>query len=104
MNEKSERAKQFMPFAALTGFYALVRERERIIEPRRERSDEENKALNTKIMCVKKGSFVKIRYYLKDSYELIEGRVSQIDTVFRILTVIKTSVPFEDIYEIEIKQ
>ncbi len=101
MEEKSDRAKQFMPFAALTGFYDLVEEREHIAEPRRERSDEENRILNEKIFSLKKGMFVKIKHYLTDSYETVEGRIFCIDFVFRTLTVNKTHILFEDIYEIE---
>lgn len=90
-----------MPFAALTGFDLLVKERERIIEPRRERSEEENEMLTKKIMSLKKGTFVRIRYYFKDAYEFIEGRVTRIDKVFRTLTVTGTTVSFDDIYIIE---
>ncbi len=100
MRERTESAKQFMPFAALTGFDLLVKERERIIEPRRERSEEENEMLTKKIMNLKKGSFVRIRYYCTDAYEFIEGRVTQIDDVFRTLTVTKTKISFDDIYDI----
>ncbi|MBQ4626816.1 MAG: hypothetical protein IJB45_06165 [Clostridia bacterium] len=101
MREKADRAKQFMPFAALTGFDLLVKERERIIEPKRERSEEEDAMLTQKIMRLKKGAFVKIRYYQQDAYEFIEGRIAQIDDVFRTLTVTKTKIPFDDIYLIE---
>lgn len=101
MRERADRAKQFMPFAALTGFDLLVKERERIIEPRRERSEEENEILTKKVMSLKKGSFVKIRYYRKDAYEFIEGRIMQIDEVFRTLTVTKTKISFDDIFCIE---
>ena len=41
----ADRAAQFMPFAALTGYYDLVRERERVSEPRREPSEEEAAAM-----------------------------------------------------------
>lgn len=104
MREKADNAKQFMPFAALTGFDLLVKERERIIEPRRERSEEENEMLSKKIISLKKGAFVKVRYYRKDAYEFIEGRVTQIDEVFRTLTVTKTKISFDDIYDINFAQ
>lgn len=104
MEEKSDRAKQFMPFAALTGFYDLVEEREHIAELRRERSDEENRILNERILSLKKGMFVKIKYYLTDSYKTVEGRILQTDFIFRNLTVNKTRILFDDIYEIEIMQ
>ena len=35
--KKADRARQFMPFAALTGYYEVIKQREKIIEPRKER-------------------------------------------------------------------
>ncbi len=102
MEEKSDRAKQFMPFAALTGFYDLVEEREHIAEIRRERSDEENRILNERILSLKKGMLAKIKYYSDYSYKTVEGRILQTDFIFRNLTVNKTRILFDDIYEIEI--
>lgn len=101
MAEKTSRAKQFAPFAALNGFYSLVRERERIAQPRRERTEEENFILSEKIMQMKKGSLVKIKYYSGDAYEIIEGAVTDINTVYRTLTVVKSKILFDDIYEID---
>ncbi len=102
MEEKSDRAKQFMPFAALVGFYDLVEEREHIAEIRRERSDEENRILNERILSLRKGMFVKIKYFLTDSYKTLEGKISCTDFVFLALTVNNIRIPFDDIYEIEI--
>ena len=38
---RADRAQQFMPFAALKGYYDLIRERERVAEPKRELTDEQ---------------------------------------------------------------
>ncbi len=100
MAEKTSRAKQFMPFAALTGFYDLVKERERIVEPRRERTEEENRELSQKVSEIRKGCTVKIKYYYGNAYEIIEGYVSQIDFTMRYLKINKTEISFNDIYEI----
>ena len=35
---RRQRAAQFMPFAALKGYYDLIRERERVAEPKREQA------------------------------------------------------------------
>ena len=37
---REDRAKQFMPFAALKGYSEALRKKERIIVPRRELSEE----------------------------------------------------------------
>ena len=41
---RADRAQQFMPFAALKGYYDLIRERERVAEPKRELTDEAREA------------------------------------------------------------
>lgn len=102
MKERNDPAKQFMPFAALVGFDSMVREREKIIMPQKELSEEENELLSQKMSDLRKGMFVKIRYYRKDAYEFIEGRVMRIDTVFRTITVTKTTISFDDISKITV--
>ena len=43
---RADRAQQFMPFAALRGYYDLIRERERVVEPKRALSEEDELALS----------------------------------------------------------
>ncbi len=104
MNEKVSRAKQFLPFATLKGYYDQIRERQRIIEPRRDLSEEENHLLSQKVTQVKKGMMIKIKYYHEDAYETFEGIVTHIDLVFRSLTLVKTKISLDDIYEISGKE
>jgi hypothetical protein len=100
VNEKVSRAKQFLPFATLKGYYDQIRERQRIIEPRRDLSEEENLLLTYKLTQVKKGMMIKIKYYHEDAYETFEGIVTHIDLVFRSVTLVKTKISLDDIYEI----
>ena len=100
MNDRADRARQFMPFATLRGFYDLIREKERVVEPRRIRSDEENARIDRKLNQVRRGMMVKLTYYNRDAYETVEGMVSNIDTVFRTVTIVKTKIPLDDIYDI----
>jgi hypothetical protein len=104
VNEKVSRAKQFLPFATLKGYYDQIRERQRIIEPRRDLSEEENHLLSQKVTQVKKGMMIKIKYYHEDAYETFEGIVTHIDLVFRSLTLVKTKISLDDIYEISGKE
>ena len=46
---RADRAQQFMPFAALKGYYDLIRERERTVEPRRELTDEQALELSQRL-------------------------------------------------------
>ena len=98
---RASRAAQFMPFAALTGYYDLARKQERIVEPKHELTEEEALALSHAIMQVKKGDLVRVTYYDWDAYRTVFGMVARIDTTFRRLQVIKTVIPFDDIRSLE---
>lgn len=98
---RASRAAQFMPFAALTGYYDLARKQERIVEPRHELTEDEALVLSRAIMQVKKGDLVRVTYYDWDAYRTVSGVVASIDTTFRRLQVIKTVIPFDDIRSLE---
>ena len=100
MSEKSDRAKQFMPFAALKGYYDMVRAQEKIITAKKELSEYRASILSEKLNLIKKGIMIKIVYYKDDGYIKTEGMVSNIDHTMRILTVIKERIPFDDIYDV----
>lgn len=100
---KGDRAKQFMPFAALRGYYDAIKDKERIIADKRELSEEELFELNQVIRQIKKGDLVTVEYYVCGGYEKISGAVSYIDTVMQKLRIVKTNVDFCDINKIEIK-
>ena len=51
---RADRAQQFMPFAALKGYYDLIRERERVVEPKRELTDEQALELSRKLDVYKR--------------------------------------------------
>lgn len=94
------RAKQFMPFASLKGYFDLIREEQRIKEPKKNLSEEEAMVLSYKLNQVKKGMVIKVRYYNIDAYETAEGIVSSFDDIFRTLTIVKKSISFDDILDI----
>lgn len=96
----SERANQFASFAALRGFEEMVRQRERVIEPRRELSEDEAEVLSRKMNRVRCGQLAAVTYYDKDGYTMLEGMVSGIDRQRRTLTIVKTVIPLDDIRDI----
>jgi len=100
-NSKADRARQFMPFSALRGFEALIREQTREVTPRRELSEYDAERLSRKMYEVQKGDMVCVTYYDRDAYVKLEGLVSEIDLVLRHLRVIKTAIPFDDIWDIK---
>lgn len=97
---RASRAAQFMPFAALTGYYDLVREQERIVEPRHELTEEEAEALSRTIVQVRRGDLVRITYYDRGDYITRAGVVEGVDPVRRSLRLGQRTVPFDDIWTI----
>ena len=94
---RADRAAQFMPFAALTGYYELARAQEHIAEPKHELTEEEAESLSRTMAQVRKGDLVRVTYYDWDSYRTVSGVVARIDPVYRRLQVVKTVIPFDDI-------
>ena len=97
---RASRAAQFMPFAALTGYYDLVREQERITEPRHELTEEEAEALSRAIMQVRRGDLVRLTYYDRGAYKTRAGVVRAIEPDRRRLRLGDDTVPFDDIWKL----
>ena len=89
-----DRARQFMPFAALRGYYDLVHAKEAVPESRRPLSDDEARALDDLIANLDRGDVVRCRYYEGGGYREAEGAVSQIDVTFRDLWIVRRRSPF----------
>ena len=97
---RADRAQQFMPFAALKGYYDLIRERERVVEPKRELTDEQALELSRKLSQLKRREMACIVHYDGEAYVTVRGLVSDIDLAARPVTVVRTRIPFDDIADI----
>ena len=95
-----DRARQFMPFAALRGFEELIREQTREPEARRTLTEEAAARLSDRLRSVDRGMLVQVTYYDGQAYRTTVGMVSDIDFAGRWLRVVKTGIRFDDIYEI----
>jgi len=95
------RAKQFVPFAAVKGFEEALRAKEKIVVERIELSDEMKEVLDYKLHQIFRNDIITVVYFSKDEYLKVEGMVSRIDTDARVLKIVNTKIPFEDIYHIE---
>ena len=96
------RARQFMPFASLRGYFALVHDRDRIAAPRRELQEEDLRALNEALNAVRKHMMVRVRYYDADAYRTMQGLVTRIEPIEQTITIVKTTIPFSDLESLEI--
>lgn len=94
------RAKQFVPFAALKGYEEALRAKEKIVVEKIELSEEKKAELDFKLHQVKHNDIIAVVYFYKDEYLKIEGMVSRLDKDARILKIVNTKIPFDDIYDI----
>ena len=92
-----DRAKQFLPFNSLKGYYDIIREKEKEITPKRELSDNDLEELSNKLNKIEKNMMVKLRYYDTDRYMDIEGIVSKNDFTYKFIVIVKTKISFNDI-------
>lgn len=100
---REERAKQFMPFAALKGYELALREKERIVVPKKELSEDYQEELDYKLRQINKNDMVEMVYFQDGEYLKVTGMVSRLDKAARLLKVVNTKINFDDIYDIEIK-
>lgn len=98
---REERAKQFMPFAALKDYPEALRKKEKIIVPKAELSEEYKEELDYKLRQVQKNDMVTVVYFHKNEYLKMTGMVSRIDETARIIRIVNTKIDFADIYDIE---
>lgn len=98
---REDRAKQFMPFAALKGYPEALRKKEKIIVPRMEFSEEYKEELDRKLRKVRKNDIVTVVYYCQGEYLKLTGMVARIDETARVLKIVNTKILFEDLCDVQ---
>lgn len=98
--DRADRAKQFMPFAALKGYEEALRKMEKTVVPKVELSEEYEEELNWKLQHICQGDIITVVYYEKSEYLKMTGMVSRIDENSRIIQIVNTKIPIRDICEI----
>lgn len=100
--DRSNRAKQFMPFDALKGFREALAEKERLIVPRRELSEEQKAELDDKLHRIHKMDIVTVEYFQNGEYVQVTGVVSELNEPNRMLKIVNTRISFEAIADLQI--
>ena len=98
------RAKQFVPFAAVKGYEEALRAKEKIVVEKIDLSEERKEELDFKLHQIHKNDIIKVVYFCKDEYIQIEGMVSRLDIDARVLKVVNTKIPFNDIYDLYVEK
>lgn len=99
--DRADRAKQFMPFDALRGLREALAEKERIIAPRADLSDDARETLDYKLSQVERNKIITVIYYDNGEYLKLTGMVSRLDMTAGILKIVNTKIQFKDIYDIQ---
>jgi len=110
-----DRAAQFSPFAALTGFEAKINETARLTDKKLELDDYAKAQLDAKLQELRsrlaERPTVHLTYFKPDerkeggSYESIHAVVRKIDPYERCLHLYSEEIiPIEDIYELELEE
>lgn len=109
---RADRAAQFSPFAALTGYDAAVRETARVTERRIELDEGVKAELNARLNCIlehlPEHPQVSITYFVPDekksggAYCTVTGAVRKLDSFAKTLTLVDgTVVPMEEMVHVE---
>ncbi len=100
----ADRAKQFLPFAAVKGLPEAMAAYERVKVPRIELSPEQEDYLDEQLHQLERGKMATVVYYHKKDKEYLKvtGMVARLDETARILQIVDTKIDFEDIYDIQL--
>lgn len=107
-----DRAAQFSPFAALTGYDAAIKETGRLTDRRIELSEDSRAALDRKqqllVECLADHPEVSVTYFIPDerksggAYVTVTGIVKKVDDYQRLLLLTDgTKIPLDDILDLE---
>lgn len=108
----TDRAAQFSPFAALTGYDAAIKETARLTEDRVELDEEAKLRLDDKLRMVQEMLIEQpellVTYFRADNrksggcYITVRGSVKKIDVYEQVLVLTEgLQIPIRDIYELE---
>ncbi|MDO5112433.1 MAG: YolD-like family protein [Clostridia bacterium] len=100
-----ERAKQFMPFAAVRGLDAALAQKERELErvEKRELFEETAEQLNETLCMLKKGMRLSVTYYGDGTYRQVTEAFGAVDAAARVLRLQNARIPLDDICSIAIE-
>ena len=96
----TRRAQQFMPFAALKGYYDLIEKKENEYQCKKEMSDTQANDLNYKFSQVKIGAEIFVKYYDVNQYRIIKGILKYIDVTKGYIFLDSKRIFLTDIYDI----
>lgn len=101
MMDLTQRAHIFSAFDALKGFRELLKEKERIIVPKRILSEDDLEVLNRKIHEVKLGMILTVVYFDNGDYVKFTGRVAKVKLDEQYVQIVKKKINIKDIVDLQ---
>lgn len=98
---RADRAKQFLPFAALSGLEKALAKQEFVPEERRLLGEDAQAELDTTLRSLGIGNTVTVTYYHAAAYQTLTGPVDRVDPMRRVLAVNGVIIPFVDLYSVD---
>ena len=100
----ADRAKQFLPFAAVKGLPEAMAAKERIVVPKVELSPEQADYLDEQMHKLERGKIATVVYYdaKQKQYVKVTGMVARLEESSRVLQIVNTKILFDDIYDVEV--
>ena len=99
---RADRAKQFMPFAALKGYEEALREKERVIVSCKVIPEDAAEQIDRTLHQLQPWNLVTVIYFPEHQYLKCTGTVSQIDKKSKMLKIVNTWIPMTAICDIRI--
>lgn len=106
------RAAQFSPFSALTGYDKEIKEKQKILNKKIELTEQKKDILDFKLEYIKnnKDLEVKVTYFVKEKnldegqYTTIINKIKKIDNIKKQIIIDDKIISIKDIIDIEIKE
>jgi len=100
----ADRAKQFLPFAAVKGLPEALAKKEKVTIAKVEVSEELAMELDEKMHRIQNGTTVTATFFDSGAYVKLTGTVNQIDTVFRKLQIDDAIIEIDDILDLALEE
>ncbi len=102
--ENIERAKQFMAFDALDGFYRTIHKKEFVKDAPIYLAEDEIEKINELFCTLQPGDDINVKYYKNEKYIIKSGIIKSIDNYKKLIRFVDESViRFRDIASLSIK-
>ena len=97
-----QRAKQFMPFAALQGYKEALKEKEKQVVSQASILEDTLEELDYTLASLHPGDMVSCIYYNEGEYVKLTGMLAHVNYDFHTITIVDKTIPAKYIKHLEV--